>query len=462
MARTNKARTRKPVFTHQGGKAVAGITPVEQLRRSVMSCMLFEGEFYEDGQSIADRILATAKKVKPEELAEIAVEARSEHNLRHVPLVLLTALAKVGSGRTDGLVASTIAQTIQRADELGELLAVYKKMNGGKRAPLAGQVKKGLAQAFQKFDEHQLAKYNRNKGEVEYTLKDVLFLSHAEPKSREQARIWKRLAKDKLKVPDTWEVALSGGADAKETFTRLIEEGELGYFALLRNLRKMTEAGVSKTLINKAIRARKNGAHRILPFRFTAAARAAPDYERAIDDALCANIEAMPALPGETLVLVDVSGSMNQALSTPVGRRPSGLPPLTRMDAAATLAAVINAETAHVYTFSNRLMKTKARRGMAGVEEIINSQPHQGTALGAAVREAQKLHPDFDRIIVISDEQAADLVRSPVTVRSEQAAYMINVGSYQNGVGYRNGWIHIDGFSESVLKYIAATEGLTE
>jgi len=452
MARTNKTKSaRKPVFTHEGAKAVGTLTAVEQLRRSVMSCMLFEGEFYEDGKSIADRILTLAKKVKPEELAQIAIEARTEHNLRHVPLVLLTALVKTGKGRQDGLVANTIAQTLRRADELGELLAVYKKMNGGKRVPLAKQLQKGLAQAFVKFDEYQLGKYNKAKGEVDYTLKDVLFLSHAEPVNREQARLWKRLVKDKIKTPDTWEVALSGGADKGEAFTRLIEEDKLGYFALLRNLRNMAEAGVNTSLVNKAIKARKNGADRILPFRFTAAARAAPQFERAIDDALCANIEAMPALPGKTLVLVDVSGSMDSKLS--------GKSDLSRADAAATLAAVINAEELVVFSFSNRLVQTKGRRGMAGVEEILKSQQHGGTALGEAVRKAKELHPDFDRIIVLSDEQSQDIVRSPVTVRGDQRAYMINVASSQNGVGYRNGWTHIDGFSESVLKYIAMVEG---
>ena len=61
-----------------------------------------------------------------------------------------------------------------------------------------------------------------------------------------------------------------------ETFERLIREGKLGYFALLRNLRGMLAAGVDVPLIEHAILARQNGAHRVLPFRYIAAARAAP------------------------------------------------------------------------------------------------------------------------------------------------------------------------------------------
>lgn len=474
MARLNKASPRKPVFTHEGAKAVGGITPVEQLRRTVMSCLLFEDQFYEDGQSIADRIQTYATKVKPEDLSAIAIEARTHHNLRHVPLLLLSALCKTSSAQKNGyLLANTIAEVICRPDELGEFMAIYKKLNNDGKGGLGQrQVKKGLALAFQKFNEYSLSKYNRGKDQVQFTLKDVLFLAHPSPLNKAQQKLWDRLVAGDLKTADTWEVALSAGEDKKETWERLLSEGQLGYFALLRNLRNMSEAGVSTAVINKALRARKGGAEKILPFRFTQAARAAPQFERALDDALCANLETMPALPGKTLILVDVSGSMDKALSSSGRAKPwnskdqsvyvSKAKPLTRMDAAATLASMINAEEAVVFTFSTQLVQTKGRRGMAGVEEIINSQRHGGTALGAAVREAIKQQPDFDRIIVLSDEQASDIVTNPVKVKSAQRAYMINLASYQNGVGYKGGWTHIDGFSESVLKFVARSEGLAE
>ena len=36
-------------------------------------------------------------------------------------------------------------------------------------------------------------------------------------------------------------------------------------------------------------------------------------------------------------------------------------------------------------------------------------------------------------------------------------AYMINVASYKNGVGYGK-WMNIDGWSDSVIEYIRALE----
>jgi 60 kDa SS-A/Ro ribonucleoprotein len=41
------------------------------------------------------------------------------------------------------------------------------------------------------------------------------------------------------------------------------------------------------------------------------------------------------------------------------------------------------------------------------------------------------------------------------------AGYFLNVANYQNGIGY-GAWTHFDGWSEALLSYIAASEGLTD
>lgn len=227
------------------------------------------------------------------------------------------------------------------------------------------------------------------------------------------------------------------------------------HMAILRNLRNIREANVSDTHINKIKRALSSpewatGARRILPFRYIAAARANPQLEPWIDKALCASIAELPPLKGHTAVLVDVSGSMDSKLS--------GKSDLMRIDAAAALASVINAEELTVATFSSMLAIVPPRRGMAGVDAIIKSQPHQFTMLGASLAKLEEMaaasNRPFDRIIVITDEQSHDVVNSPRT----KMAYLVNVASAQNGVGYRNGWVRVDGFSEGVLKYIHVYE----
>lgn len=455
MAKLNKIPT-PHIFTHEGGPSKY-IPPEKQLRRSLMACMLWEKTFYEDGEDISERIFKLSASVRSDILADMAVEARNDMKLRHAPLFLASAMAY--HHRRSPLIKDTISAVIQRADELGEFCAIHARNNGldskSIKKCLSSQVKKGLAQALRKFDEYQLAKYNRNSG---ITLSDVLRLCHAKPRDKTQENLWKRLLNGELKPADTWEVSLSSGKDKKETFERLIAKKKLGYMALLRNLRGMVDAGVSSEVIRTAILERR-GANRVLPFRYIAAARAAPMFERELDTALLESVSEMPTLKGETVVLVDVSISMDYKLSSKSD--------LKRIDAAAALASIIPAESVRVFTFSSGLkrlfsyrypskhefpisVEVPPRRGISGIDVIIASQQRMGTLLGGAIREMNTLK--YDRLIVITDEQTADKVPDPAG-----RGYMINVASYQNGVGYGK-WIHIDGFSEAVIKYILAME----
>src|SRR5437868_5242506 len=170
--------------THEGARA-ANLSPELQLRRSVLACLLWENQFYEDGVEIAGRIAELVPKVEAEKVAALAIEAREQMKLRHAPLLLVREMARHKTHRA--LVAETLARVIQRADDLAEFVAIYWKDG---RVPLSNQVKKGLAAAFPKFDEHALAKYDRG-GPIK--LRDVLFLSHAKPHDEAQAAVWKKL-----------------------------------------------------------------------------------------------------------------------------------------------------------------------------------------------------------------------------------------------------------------------------
>src|SRR5215469_6038082 len=295
MARLNLLNLNFP-RTHEGA-AARNISTEHQLRRSVLACLLWESQFYEDGVEIAGRIAELVPKVEATKVAALAVEAREQMKLRHVPLLLVREMARHASHRR--LVAETLERVIQRADELAEFVAIYWKDG---RVPLSAQVKKGLAAAFPKFDEYQLAKYDRG-GPVK--LRDVLFLCHAKPRDEAQAAVWKRLIWGRLTTPDTWEVALSSGADKREAWERLLREQKLGALGLLRNLRNMREAGVDEALVLAALGSMSTA--RVLPFRFLAAARYAPQWEEALEQAMLKSVAAAEKLPGQTVVLVDVS-----------------------------------------------------------------------------------------------------------------------------------------------------------
>jgi 60 kDa SS-A/Ro ribonucleoprotein len=306
-------------------------------------------------------------------------------------------------------------------------------------------VKKGLAAAFTKFDEYALAKYDRA---AAVRLRDVLFLSHAKPVDAAQAALWKRLITGELATPDTWEVALSAGGSSPEAklanWERLLHEQKLGALALLRNLRNMKAAGVDETLVLTALDAMRT--ERVLPFRFLAAARYAPQWEDGLERAMFRAVSGSERLTGRTVLLVDVSGSM----VAPLSRKSEML----RTDAAYGLAVLLRevAEKVVVYTFSDEAKLIAARRGFALRDAMETSLRHGGTNLGAALKFVARDAGHYDRIVVITDEQSADHVAA-----LSGRGYMVNIASAKNGVGYGE-WTHIDGWSESVIEYIRELE----
>lgn len=438
MAQTNVRTSRRTGWprTHEGAPAER-LTPEAELRRSCMACLLWESTFYESGVTIADRIKALVPKVLETNLQavpEIAIEARGKMKLRHLPLMLCRELA-----RHKALTADTLAAVIQRADELAEFLALY--WADGK-TPLAGQVKKGLAAAFRKFDAYQLAKYDRS-GEGKVRLRDVLFLSHAKPADDEQAALWKQLVDQTLPAPDTWEVSLSSGGDPQAHWTRLLMEHKLGAMALMRNLRNMEEAKVDRNLIIQSLQAMKAG--RVLPFRFVAAAQEAKSFEPALEKAMFRCLADKPKLPGLTVICVDTSGSMDYQT---ISKRSK----MKYVDAAAALAMFAReiCEDVRLISFADQVGEVAPRRGFALRDAIKIGQFGHGTDVRAAVVLANSMKPD--RIIIVSDMQSATPPSGP-----HGRGYMLNVAANQFGVSY-GAWTEISGFSEAVLDYIRVAE----
>jgi 60 kDa SS-A/Ro ribonucleoprotein len=426
--------------THEGAVAQR-VDAKRELRRMVLTCLLWEDAFYEKGSEIASRIAALAATNKPEDVAALACEARDAMQLRHAPLFLVRELARrKGAG---SLVAESLERVIQRADELGEFVALYWKE---KKQPLSAGAKRGLARAFTKFDAYQLAKYDSDRVGV-VKLRDVLFLCHAKPKDAEQAAVWKKLVENTLESPDTWEVALSAGKDKRENFERLLREGKLGGMAVLRNLRLMLAAGVEPLLIRERL---EKGVERALPFRFVTAARHAPKVEDAIERAMLKGIAGLGGLAGSTGLVVDVSGSMDGKLSKK-GET-------TRMDAAAGVAILLRekAEDFCIATFSDGCVELPPRRGFALRDAIVGSQAHSGTYLKRALENLREKRAwrELSRIIVITDEQSHDGILDAWTPR----AYVVNVAPYKYGISYGRGWAHVDGWSERIVDYIAAVE----
>lgn len=450
--RTNVAAVGPVTVTHEGTPGPR-LTPIKALRRAVLSALLFEDAFYEDGATIAQGIADLVTQCKPADVAALAVEARDRMYLRHVPLFLVRELARVKGNGT--LVADTLARVIQRPDELGEYLALYwRGQADADKAPLSAGSKRGLARAFRKFSAHTLAKYDRDNA---IKLRDVLRLTHAKPADPTQAATWKQVTTRTLPTPDTWETELSAGKDKRATWERLLRERKLGGLAFLRNLRNMIAADVDLGLIRERF---AQPFEKVLPFRFIVAARHMPRLEPEIEGAMLRAIAELPKLVGTTALIIDTSPSMWMA-------KVSTKSEMDRFDAAAALAILARelCESVHVWAFNERAYEVPARRGFA-LRDALSATKGNASCGGLAVAAANAR--GYDRIIVLTDGQwhdmsgrggypregrAIDMCPDPLTAH----AYMLNVAPYRVGVGYGK-WHSIDGWSERVLDYIVAAE----
>lgn len=334
----NKSNTAAKVLNHEQAPAYK-LTPEVELYTAVATAGL-NNTFYEKADKRLERIQALIKKNDAEFVAKLAIYTRTQMHLRSVPLVLAIELAKANSGNS--IVSKTVNGVVQRADEITELLAYYQTANertGNKKLNrLSKQVQKGLADAFNRFDEYQFAKYNRA---AEVKLRDALFLVHPKATSETQQTVFNKIASNTLQTPYTWETELSALGQNKFTNERekakafkakweeLIDSNKLGYMATLRNLRNILEANVSYRHIEK-VAAYLGNANAVakskqLPFRFLAAYRELKALKHdgvstlldALEDAVTASAANIAGFNEHTRVVIacDVSGSMQQPIS---------------------------------------------------------------------------------------------------------------------------------------------------
>ncbi len=307
----------------------------------------------------------------------------------------------------------------------------------------------GSKRSAKKFNAYSLAKWNRKS---EITLRDAMRLTHPKPDNNEQRDLWAMLLNDSLPVPETRETMLSSGISANEVYTKLLSENKAGPQAILKNLKTMVNAGVDTKLIQDAL-GNINGT-KVLPYEFIAAEKYAPSLSAYIGRAMLKCLDTFDRIPGKTVVLVDVSGSMNSAVSTNNGRQSETM----RVDAAYGLAMMAREifEECRIVSFSDSVIEIdQAHRGFALKHAIDKSQRHSGTRLSATVDHVNK-HIVYDRIVIITDEASTD---GNITTHTGQVGYVINVASNSFGVGYKTGWYHINGWSEHILRYIAEAEG---
>lgn len=466
MGKINKRKEVEQVRLAGGNGAVAAQQSyTDTLKRLVMANLLWEDIAYIDGVSVTEQIDYFVGRCPAEDVYNIARDARLLQKLRHTPLYLAVLMCKYDG--TKQYVERLLPEIITRVDMLMDFLAIYWKKNG-KDAPIANAAKRGLAKAFHNFTEYQFAKYVK-KG-MEITLRDVMFICHPKPIDNVEAELFKKIANNELNAPDTWEVALSRGADKRETWTRLINEHKLGGLAMLRNIRNMMNVGVEKNIIDKGIS--ELASKMLLPVDFIKTYFMCPEFGCELSNAMVNSYKNLPKLSGKTLFILDVSGSMSSNISSHNK--------FERIDAAiamAILAAnqcekyslVLTAGDDCTYTGKHEwimypesdlgLINTVKQRLYCGEDSLGGGGIYTAQCLKWC---KENLGEDFDRIIVFSDSQDCDRKGNKIEPFGKRN-YIVDVSCNTHGINYNGVWdAEISGWSEHFLTYIACMEGIGE
>ena len=280
---------------------------------SLLLTSFVKNQYYRDADESMEEVSKLMDKIPDKKFAaKAAIYARTKFGMRSISHVVAGQVAERIKGET--WTKDFFDKIVYRPDDMAEILAYYYS-RGNKNEP--NSLKKGFAKAFARFDEYQLAKYKKDGAEV--SLIDLVNLTH--PK---ETPAIKALMTGTLPAANTWEVEMTktkGDADMKkEVWAKLLKEKKLPYFALLRNLRNIVEQ--SPEVLPLALEALTNEASikksLVLPFRFMTAIKQLEedgikgrDLYVALNKALETSFQNVPKFDGETLVVVDHSGSMD-------------------------------------------------------------------------------------------------------------------------------------------------------
>lgn len=415
-----------------------------------------------------------------------------------------------------------VAAALQRADEPGELLAYWTSRYG---RPLPNSLKRGIADAAARlYTQYATLKYDTAKAPIRFG--DVVALTRPVPPAGQGVLFrhlierrnpgWLDSGGERLgdrEIPDglemlrarksleaipvdsrramlgddtgfssmfraagaTWEYVSGWLADGKGMDAAAWEAviPQMGYMALIRNLRNFDQAGVSDEVAERIARKiadpEQVAKSRQFPFRFLSAYEAAPSdrWKVALGKALGYSMPNLPELNGSTLIMVDTSASMRNAVSDKSQRR--------MVDIAALFGIALtyrNVGKVGLYGFADHEFKHDVTVGGSVLGEMAKFTRRIGSAGHGTEIEHSTIRAygsGYNRVIILSDMQSFGGRYSHAGSLSERIPahvpiYAFDLSSYEAGVIPAGGAarFQLGGLSDATFRMIPQVEaGLT-
>lgn len=479
MARFNQKTTTPPrrtpdTKTYEGHAAYSAPTDKEALFNLAVTNFVGRDTFYESAKNRDDRYAELVGKVAladPAWMLKFIHFLRNTANMRTASVVAAVeaAMARVKAGAPSKVTehgqswaAQFVLVACVRADEPGELVGYFWSKYGTNPAKMPNGIKRGLELAASvQYNQFNTLKYDTDKAAVRFA--DVIALAHARPVGDEQKALFPYLVANRQHVPNvelpaelemmqaraelyalpederrnavldnpdrlkaagmTWEALAGWGQGPMDAEMWDLMIPQMGYMALLRNLRNFDKAGISRRSVTQVKQRLADpdqvARSRQLPYRFLSAYKAVESdrWREPLGDALDASLVNIPELEGRTLVLVDVSGSMSAPVSgyQRGGRGPYSSPgtresSMSLAEAGALFGVALAAKngSADLVGFATDTFVHRVPKGASVLRQVDAFTRKIGSiGYGTEMARALTRHYDgHDRVIIVSDMQA--------------------------------------------------------
>lgn len=397
MSKFNKTMEPKVTSSYEGGMTYEK-NCIEDLTNFMFSSYL-EDQFYETANEQINRFIGLLNEVSEqmplEWIAKLSFFARKELGMKSVSHLTAAWL----NSKTFENKRVYYRNIMKTPSDIAELFAAID-MLGDKRSHA---LVRGAGDYLSSLKDYHIGKYKMSG--KEYNMYDLINITHAHSASIDKYK------NGTLETPDTWETAISGSKSEEEksqNWQRLVEENKLGYLALIRNLRNIVSSAPdahwieqylvpqieNETAIKKSL---------VFPYQIYCSWKNYGIRNLSIDTALdrafriaCGN---MPDMPGDTVIILDVSGSMDDKLSSNSS--------LTLKEVGAVYAAAMFVNTkADFVKFGNEAKAMKFNPLEDIFDIICKMCANDGCGYGTDIVPAFRLlEKEYDRIFLVSDMQ---------------------------------------------------------
>ena len=463
MAKFNTKKVAERVPSYEGAELYKR-NPVEAWINMLFSSFL-ENQYYETSNEQIERFINLTEKVAEKYgytfVGKAAIFARNELGMRSISQLTAAWL----NDKSFQEKRNFYKAFMRRPDDVSEVFSAIDFLKGKRSHALV----KGCADYLSSLGGYNIGKYKMLNHT--YNMYDLINITHANSKAIDAFK------NEKLEAPDIWEVniAKKQSKESRQTMWKeMVEEGKLGYMALIRNLNNIIDNPnidnnwIKEYLCPQLTNENKIRKSLIFPYRIYTAYKSLNirnfDIDGALGRAFSIATSNIPKFDGVSAVVLDVSGSMEDHVSL------NSNITLKEVGACFATALFLNGSTIDFIKFGTNAKRFNGFSKLNNPFDIIkgmcaNSNCGFGTQIESAL---SVMGYTYDRIFVISDMQVFSnnyyYYENPIKKWNRRfndtMTYSFDLANYSGQITPpSNNFMFLTSMNDIIFKYLNLVEG---